>query len=471
VPQFSYRASGITGPRLTRTRLYALLSALLFVLTVVFTTVPSGFQYDLSDATEDMLSGSWIRRFQWMPLFLLAAYLLWRHRGVAWAFVRQVNPFLLALFLLMPLSMLWSPVPGVTLRRSVVLIGIALIGLSVHVSGWYPGRLTRLLYVSIGALILASAIAALFFPSLGVHQTGPFTGNWRGIRLDKNLLANLAALGVLLGAHAWLTAGTRRLFAAAYLALALLVLIMTGGKASLVATLTGVALMFVLARGPLKLPRYGLLIGALTAVLALGLILHLYSMVNGFPSYAEAAGPFFHLLGKDVTLTGRFAIWQWLLPIIGQHWLLGFGYGAFWLGDYGLSGEITQALNFYPWQAHNGYLEMLNELGVVGLTLMLAFFAYHLRQLARLRAIDHGAFTLHLPLLITILITNIADSSAFSDANLNTLALLFSSMAVSRLLWSAPANPLTPRIARARPGENRRQRAAHVRARRINPSR
>lgn len=454
-------------PGLSRTRLYALLSALLFVLTVVFTTVPSGFQYDLTDATEDMLSGSWIRRFQWMPLFLFAAYLLWRHRSLALAFIRQVNPFLLALFLLMPLSMLWSPVPGVTLRRSAVMIGITLIGLSVHLVGWYPGRLTRLLYLSIGALILASAIVAIAFPSLGVHQSGPFTGNWRGIRLDKNLLANLAALGVLFGAHAWLTAGRRRLLAGAYLALALLVLIMTGGKASLVATLAGVALMVLLTRTSLSAPRSWLPIGACAAALSVALVLHFYTLANGFPGYAEAAGPFFHLLGKDVTLTGRFAIWQWLLPIIGQHWLLGFGYGAFWLGDYGLSGEITEALDFYPWQAHNGYLEMLNGLGVVGLALMLAFFVYHLRQLTRLRAVDSNAFILHLPLLATILITNIADSSAFSDANLNTLALLFSSLTVSRLLWSARRDARAPDPSRTRPGERRRQRAAAIRAKRV----
>lgn len=470
MPGIRQPASAQRTSALSRTRVYALISALLFLLTVVFTTVPSGFQYDLTGATEEMLSGSWVRRFQWMPLFLLAAYLLWRHRGTALAFVRQVNPFLLALYLLMPLSMLWSPVPGVTLRRSVVMIGIALIGLSVHLVGWYPGRLTRLFFLSIGALILASAIAAIVFPGLGVHQTGPFTGNWRGIRLDKNLLANLAALGVLLGAHAWLMLRTRRLYAGAYLALALLVLIMTGGKASLVATLAGMGLMALLTRTSLSTPGRWLPLGVGAGALVVALALHFYSLTNGFPSYAEVAGPFFHMLGKDVTLTGRFAIWQWLFPIIGEHWLLGFGYGAFWLGDYGLSGEITQALDFYPWQAHNGYLEMLNGLGVVGLTLMLAFFVYHLRQLLRLRGIDFNAFVLHLPLLVTILLTNIADSSAFSDANLNTLALLFSSLTVSRLLWSAAPESQPGRTTPIRPGDARRQRAAAVRARRSNPS-
>jgi O-antigen ligase len=72
--------------------------------------------------------------------------------------------------------------------------------------------------------------------------------------------------------------------------------------------------------------------------------------------------------GRDASLTGRTGIWETVLsePI---NPVLGTGYTAFWLGE-----RLQRIWALYPRtpliQAHNGYLEVYLNLGVVGLALL-----------------------------------------------------------------------------------------------------
>lgn len=419
------------------------LSAFLFLIVILFVTVPSGFNYNDSGVSQDLYTGSWVRRFQWLPILLLAAYALWRRRSSAWIFVSRVNPFLIGFLGLMLMSVLWSPEPAITLRRIVFMVGVIASGMTIFVTGWYPDRMVRLLYIAVGVLLLACAVAAIVFPAFGVHQSGDFTGLWRGITDNKNSLANLADVGVLLGLHAWLVRTVRRSWAGLYLALAVMNLLMSGAKGSLIATCLASMLMVALVVRPVT-NRYWLPAVCIITLLAIAIPLFFYSIVYGVPTYAEVFGPFFRFLGKDVTLTGRNTIWLWLLPIIAQHWLFGYGFGAFWLGDYGLSGEITKSLEFYPYQAHNSFLEILNELGVVGLALFFGFLIFHLIQLMRLRQFDRASYCLFLPLLVMLLIISISESAIFVTPNLFTLALVYSSFAMTRYYLDAAIKSSAP---------------------------
>ena len=74
-------------------------------------------------------------------------------------------------------------------------------------------------------------------------------------------------------------------------------------------------------------------------------------------------------VGRDTTLTGRTDIWDKALGLV-QNPVLGAGFETFWLGDRLLA--MWKAFPvFLPNQAHNGYLEMYINLGVVGLILFL----------------------------------------------------------------------------------------------------
>ena len=76
-------------------------------------------------------------------------------------------------------------------------------------------------------------------------------------------------------------------------------------------------------------------------------------------------------VGKDPTLTDRTTIWAFLL---GMHTnpLIGTGYESFWLGPR-LQWFWQEAGVGHLNEAHNGYLEVYLNLGIIGLLLLGGF--------------------------------------------------------------------------------------------------
>ncbi|MDU0349608.1 O-antigen ligase family protein [Actinomyces sp. MRS3W] len=98
--------------------------------------------------------------------------------------------------------------------------------------------------------------------------------------------------------------------------------------------------------------------------------------------FADVLG---HLFGKSVSLTGRTDLWDAAFPILGDSPLFGYGinyrFGAFIPGASGLT-----------WQAHNQYLQLMYDGGLVAVALFLALLwtastqADHARCSPRVRA-------------------------------------------------------------------------------------
>jgi exopolysaccharide production protein ExoQ len=85
------------------------------------------------------------------------------------------------------------------------------------------------------------------------------------------------------------------------------------------------------------------------------------------------------IMGRDPTLSGRTKIWSSLLAM-DTNPLVGTGYSSFWLGSrldsfQELRGQVTEA--------HNGYLEIYLNLGIVGLFLFVVFLLASYRNICR----------------------------------------------------------------------------------------
>ena len=78
------------------------------------------------------------------------------------------------------------------------------------------------------------------------------------------------------------------------------------------------------------------------------------------------------LLGRSGTLTGRTEIWAAVERQIGLHPLLGLGWGGAWTPASVPTLAMWREARFQAFYAHNGYLELLLQLGSVGALLFLA---------------------------------------------------------------------------------------------------
>jgi O-antigen ligase len=152
-------------------------------------------------------------------------------------------------------------------------------------------------------------------------------------------------------------------------------------------------------------------------------------------SQSDYAGQVFSVVGRDATLTGRTDIWNGVLTAISQRPTLGYGYGAFWL-DNGPSEEYVDADTWGAHAAHNGYLETLLNVGILGLCVLAYFIIAGIWRSSRFFWRGGDWFSAWpLCILLNALITNYAEAT-FMYARVDWLAIM-----AAFLLASVPSPP------------------------------
>jgi O-antigen ligase len=276
----------------------------------------------------------------------------------------KASPLLVALCALAGASVLWSVDPDTTVRRAVAVVLTSLCGIALAARLDWPG-LARALAVCFAAVALASLFVGVFVPSVG-RMTDIFPGSWRGLWSEKNWLGDMMAMGfALFGAAVALDRARSRLWLG-FAGLALLLVLLSTSKTSLVALAAGAAaLVFV------WLARRGPAAGVAMVWLAVVALAGVGAVAILAPGLAIGA------LGKDATLTGRTFIWAAAVRVIHQRPWLGFGYGAVWdnLDAWGPLTRIIDEAGFRPRHAHSSWIEMALNLGLVGLGLWALWFA------------------------------------------------------------------------------------------------
>jgi len=80
------------------------------------------------------------------------------------------------------------------------------------------------------------------------------------------------------------------------------------------------------------------------------------------------SGAFTAAIGKSSTFSGRTVLWKALLEI-DTNPILGTGFESFWLGK--RLQQLEGIFFFVPNEAHNGYLEIYLNLGLIGLAVLI----------------------------------------------------------------------------------------------------
>jgi O-antigen ligase len=122
-----------------------------------------------------------------------------------------------------------------------------------------------------------------------------------------------------------------------------------------------------------------------------------------------------NLLGRDATLTGRTPLWALMWGMIRLRPWFGYGYGGFWLQWNPPSAEIWRASmwtgGWLPPNAHNGFIDLLADLGIVGLGAFLISFGSNLvRSLRLVRQSVSAADLFPLLFLYLYLLANVTET-------------------------------------------------------------
>jgi O-antigen ligase len=136
--------------------------------------------------------------------------------------------------------------------------------------------------------------------------------------------------------------------------------------------------------------------------------------------------------------------------------VLGTGYGAYWVGPIpsSPSAVFLTRIYVYPTQSHNGFLEIVNDLGFVGLFILLGYLITHVKQCLALLKVDRILPPLLLAILFQQIIINLSEACWVTAKNASSLIMTFSTIAVAcALVEHRRKTPLqAPSTARSVPG-------------------
>jgi O-antigen ligase len=350
----------VRSARLTKLEWYFTLVAL-----VVFCSIPFivGDQPQGAESLNpvDMLKSVSPEGDQAKQMILTALYfgftglLLWKVHPRAMLFVGAP---LILLFGWTMASAMWSVNADPTVRRSAALLGTVIIGLYLGLRFDHRRLLHLLALVAIIVLGLSLLVAQLA-PSSGLD----FEGRLRGVTAHKNALGNFAALAFLVAAAQLRLNGVSRLmFAIVRLVLLLSVICMAWAHSTAVLPVLAAALGALVLGRVLRRSSAGFL--AILPVAAVITMLVMEAAVAHFGALAT-------MMGKDSDISGRTLVWNFAERMILAEPLLGYGFGAFWVGGNSPGAVFWSNTHLGVPHAHNGYLQLMLDTGIVGLLLFL----------------------------------------------------------------------------------------------------
>lgn len=379
-------------------------------------------------ADSSFAGGSMLLQVVYGSAFAAAAFLLWRNGRQVQRLLPRLNPFLLLMVGWCACTLLWSPYPTVTLKRVVQLVGLVLCGLAICLPATFRLDFRKAAMTVLTTLLALSLLVVLVLPQVGVDESRGYA--WRGIFWHKNLLGAASGICLLLWLDAWLERLVSRRAAMTGLAFVLLMLVMSRSSTAVLTALGGCAVYALLRRRELA-ESNTLPIAALAGVVVALAGAHLFYVFNGrLPGLSELTAPVALLVGKDPDLTGRTELWQYVLVEVARHPLRGLGYGAFWLNVGSPSQYIIDAVNWIPLQAHNGYIDILNELGAIGFAIFVLLLGSHAYLLLALGRYDRSEAALHWALLAIVVVSNFAESTLFNGVLFLNAIFILSSVLV-----------------------------------------
>ncbi|MFG3818656.1 O-antigen ligase family protein [Limnothrix redekei] len=306
--------------------------------------------------------------------------------------------FLIAMF---PVSFLWSIEPSKTLNASIAMIGTFQFGL--YLATRYSLRdQVRILGVMFGISQVLCFVFGVALRKYGV-MSAVHAGKWRGIYSHKNQLGKMMALAsgvfVLLGISE--TYRRYRYLAWFGLITAFVLIQLSGSKSPFI----NIGLLIAMsAFGQIFRLPHKWMVRALIWSAVIGINLFFY--------WDDIVINILGALGKDASLTGRTDVWEFVIDRIKDRPILGYGFGTFWNGLDGKSAYVVRAVRWPVPDAHNGFLEICIDLGLVGLAIYIwVVFQTIIKTLALIRATKSNEYIWVLMFFTYSTVANLSESS------------------------------------------------------------
>ncbi len=254
------------------------------------------------------------------------------------------------------LSNFWTVTPDLTFQRCIALTVTTLMGVYLFACLEFETFL-RFMTGVISVLVIGCLVWVFLVPDYGLHSDETHAGLWRGIFFHKNTTGRVMIFSLAVLSAAWIGSGINRGYLLFIGALAVLVALGTTSQTALLGLM-----VLVGGVGVVRMVRGQALKSALITLVVLALAWH--GALVLFTTYEVVL----EALGRDPSLTGRTDIWVYAFRAGLDQPLTGYGYDAFWNGDYSPGANYSATWNT-P-HSHNAWLEIFIGLGLPAALLM-----------------------------------------------------------------------------------------------------
>ncbi|MCV3214945.1 O-antigen ligase family protein [Plectonema radiosum NIES-515] len=305
-------------------------------------------------------------------------------------------------------SYFWSEFPDYTLKNMQEVWQMTIFGLYFATRFCLKDQI-KLVATTLGIGAFFSTYFALISPSVGQDVT-VHIGSWKGLYDYKNTLGSMMSLSYLTFLLLPVNKPNHRLYKWAGFALSVFLILRSNSKTALVLSFIIILILLFYRnyrwRGKISLIYLdiGILILACVGTVVLT---QWVAILSG--------------LGKDPTLTGRLPLWGFLIARITDRPWLGYGRGAIWAPESKYSRQAGSFVteNYLPPHAHNGYIDLGLDAGLIVLSLFIVSFAItYLRALQRAYAAKKSEDLWPLAVLLFLAINNFSESYLLRGANI-----------------------------------------------------
>lgn len=355
-------------------------------------------------------------------LFLIAI----RLRRFAYFLLKDIS--FVSLIILAVLSVYWSINPSETLQEVRALVRSMFF--SIYLALQYnPTEQIKLLSWVTGLAILLSFIVCLLFPSYGIASDPDNYSAWTGIFTHKQIFGRFLSFSASIFLVRAAYQRNQHWLNFVLLSLILILTIFSQSKTSLMGFFILVTFLPFYRIARQKGTRFLLMLITLLIAICLAIILtlNLQTIVVD-------------MLGKNLEFNGRTPIWTMIIEKgLRERPLLGYGYNAFWTSDVStpilMNSWARGQENFVSgediFHAHNGFIDLFIQLGIVGVVIFIVNFLETIRKTVYLLFVTRRVeYFWMLEFLLIYLIFNFIEGQTLLSTN-NILWLSYGYVSVS----------------------------------------
>ncbi len=369
--------------------------------------------------TDVYLEGSPMDRAGFLILIIVGALILYK-RHLNWRMLFRKNIFIWLYFIFGAVSIIWSDYSFISLKRLVKALGNVIMALIILTEQRPDEAIGAILRRLAFLLLPLSVLFIMYYPNLGreYHVTG--AQMFTGATLKKNSLGALCLISgiyfgwnLLVNTQRGIGSGNKLHFLIYLTIIPMIVWLLYMANSATSTAIMAIAICLfllsrirVMARKPRMIFNFSL--AAISVFLVLEATIGLTTLIV------------VNILGRDTTLTTRVPMWYGLLKMAGNP-IVGVGYDSFWLGA--RLEALWQAYGKLI-QAHNGYLEVYLNLGLIGLSLILINIISGLIKVQKQLHVEYPFAILRLTLIVVVAIYNWTEATFYGVNNMWLLQFL-----------------------------------------------